>query len=144
MLWVFDCVGRTVEAKQPRSTNEIHICASLMQCSLCVQSQTMLSVQFMLVTLTLKVSLLPSERDTLMRFPEANLVFEYHMRPPSERRTIVAFSVISSTCRAKLALVTTSSVTIKACADWEGPHKERCFGCWRCLAQIPVFTSYST
>lgn len=47
--------------------------------------------------LTLKLSHLLSERDRLMTLLVASLVLEYHMRPPSERRTIVAFSVISST-----------------------------------------------
>ncbi len=59
--------------------------------------------------LTLKLSLLLSERDTLMRLLEANLVLEYHMRPPSERQTIVALNVISSTCRAALSDMKTSN-----------------------------------
>lgn len=49
------------------------------------------------VVLTLKLSDLLSERDKLIMLLVANLVLEYHMRPPSERRTIVAFRVISST-----------------------------------------------
>ena len=47
---------------------------------------------------TLKLSLFASDRETLIRLLAANLVLEYHIRPPSERRTIVAFNVISSTC----------------------------------------------
>ena len=47
---------------------------------------------------TLKLSLFASERETLIRLLAANLVLEYHIRPPSERRTIVAFNAISSTC----------------------------------------------
>ena len=48
--------------------------------------------------ITLKLSLFASERETLIRLLAANLVLEYHIRPPSERRTMVAFNVISSTC----------------------------------------------
>ena len=46
---------------------------------------------------TLKLSDLLSERDKLMTLLVASFMLEYHMRAPSERRTIVAFSVISST-----------------------------------------------
>ena len=49
------------------------------------------------MVLTLKLSHLLSERDKLITLLVASFVFEYHMRAPSERRTIVAFSVISST-----------------------------------------------
>ena len=46
---------------------------------------------------TFTASLLLSDRLMLITLLAASLVLEYHMRPPSERFTMVAFNVISST-----------------------------------------------